>query len=251
MSIVNNFDSIRPSMMTIDIMVHSTPRNPLPQFQPKFSRNTQWRSRRQKLSDVFSCLAKSLSKRTLHQYLDTIALPLPLTKGRCHLEFLPQDIINRISQYVPYENLIYLSWASKALNRMVDPYLAPHETKIAFVIRAERDFYRHFSGEWPSLGCFMCFKVLPAGLFAVDQPLQAELRRSAVDEPVVVDLRRFCIGCGIQSGLHKVGEELNTRVGGRFWVCNCLYILDDQTLVCRDCGTVCQLKPKRLRGRDY
>ncbi|KAI1465415.1 uncharacterized protein F4812DRAFT_121560 [Daldinia caldariorum] len=251
MAVVDSFDYARPSMMTIDIMAHSTQRHPLPQFQSRFSRNTQWRSRKQKPSDIFSYLAKSLSKRTLRQYLDAIAVPLPLTKGHCHLELLPQDIINRISQYVPYESLIYLSWVSKALNRMVDPYLAPHETKLAFVIRAERDFHRHFSGEWPNLGCFMCFKVLPADLFAVDQPLQAELRRSAVDEPVIIDLRRFCIGCGIQSGLHKAGEELNTRVGGRFWICNCLCILGDQTLVCRDCGTVCQLKPKRLRGSYY
>ncbi|OTB19495.1 hypothetical protein K445DRAFT_8529 [Daldinia sp. EC12] len=247
MTMTSTVGYIHSSVKTIDIMVQNKPRHPLPKIQTRPNRNTQRRRRRHKPFAISLFPVNRLSKRTLCQYLNAITAPLALPQGRSHLEYMPQDIINRISQYVPYENLIYLSWVSKSLYGMVDPYLAPHETKLAFVVRAERDFYRHYSGLYPNLGCFMCFKVLPAGLFACDQPLRAELRTSAMDEPVVVDLRRFCVGCGIQLGLHKAGEEFTTRTGGRFWICNCLCILGEQELVCKGCSAVCQLKPKKTR----
>ncbi|KAI0847085.1 hypothetical protein F5Y00DRAFT_125591 [Daldinia vernicosa] len=252
MAIKDRSEYVQPSTMTIDLVTQNKTRRPLPTFQPKSQQNLQRRSRGRgpKPCAEIPVSANRFSKRTLRQYLSTIAVPLPLSKGACHLEILPQDIIDQISQYIPYENLIYLSWVSKALNKMVNPRLAPHETKLSFVLRAERDFYRHYSSTPSSLGCFICYKVLPASVFAIDQPLQAEVRSSALGgttTTTVVNLRRFCIGCGIQSGLHKPGDELITRIDSRFWICDCLYTHGERTLVCRGCGVMCYLMPRRTK----
>ncbi|KAI1103599.1 hypothetical protein F4804DRAFT_309671 [Jackrogersella minutella] len=193
----------------------------------------------------FAC---QLSKGTLRQYLNVITVPLPIPKNATRLELLPQNVINRICQYVPYENLIWLYQQSKALYRIIDPYLAPHETQLSLVLRAERDFIKHYTEKPPNLGCYMwCKRVLPAGVFASNQPLQALLRPSPLDVESVVNLRRFCIYCGIKSGCHNPGDELTTRAGGRFWLCNCLQILSDATSGCKDCRTLCPLTP---RGPD-
>ncbi|KAI1657798.1 hypothetical protein F4813DRAFT_359625 [Daldinia decipiens] len=249
MAIQDRLEYVQPSGMTTSLGIQHEKRRPLPAFQPKSERNLQrqGRGRKPRLSTTLPVSANRFSKRTLRQYLNTITVPLPLSKGLCHLEILPQDIINQISQYIPYENLIYLSWASKALNKMVDPLLAPHDTKLSFVLRAERDFYRHYNSRPSNLGCFMCYKILPASVFAVDQPLQAELRTSAVEGPVTVNLRRFCIGCGIKSGLHKPGDELVTRIDNRFWICDCSYVHGEKTLVCRSCGVMCYLRLRRTK----
>ncbi|KAF3057225.1 hypothetical protein GL218_06121 [Daldinia childiae] len=249
MAIRNHLEYVQPSRMVTGLEIQNRKRHPLPSFQPKSEQNLQQRGRGRnpKPSTTLPVSANRFSKRTLRQYLNTITVPLPLSKGVCHLEILPQDIINKISQYIPYENLIYLSWASKVLNKLVDPRLAPHETKLSFVLRAERDFYRHYSIRPSNLGCFMCYKILPASIFAIDQPLQAELSTSAVSRPVVVNLRRFCIRCGIQSGLHKPGDELLTRIDDRFWICDCLYVQGEKTLVCRSCGVMCYLRPRRTK----
>ncbi|KAI0103427.1 hypothetical protein F4814DRAFT_96892 [Daldinia grandis] len=249
MAIKDCLEYIQPSTTSLDLVIQNAKRRPLPVSQPKSERTIRQRGRgrRPKPSTTVPVSMNRFSKRTLRRYLDTITVSLPLSKGVCHLEILPKDIINQISQYVPYENLIYLSWASKALNKMVDPHLAPHETKLSLVLRAERDYYRHYSLKPSSLGCFICYKILPASVFAIDQPLQAELCTSASSEPVVVNLRRFCIGCGIQSGLHKPGDELTTRIDSQFWICDCLCIHGETTLVCRSCGVMCYLRPKKTK----
>ncbi|KAI2775878.1 hypothetical protein F4815DRAFT_377602 [Daldinia loculata] len=250
MAIKDRSEYVQPFTRVIDLGTQNEKRRPLPVFQPKHEQNLQRRARgrKQNPSTMLPVSANRFSKRTLRQYLNTITVQLPLSKGLCHLEILPQDIINQISQYVPYENLIYLSWVSKALNKMVDPRLAPHETKLSFVLRAERDFYRHYSSRPSSLGCFMCYKILPASVFAIDQQLQAELPASALGGSVVVNLRRFCIGCGIQSGLHKPGDELITRIDDRFWICDCLCVHGEKKLVCRSCGVMCYLRPRRAKA---
>ncbi|KAI2472604.1 hypothetical protein F4781DRAFT_344692 [Annulohypoxylon bovei var. microspora] len=191
----------------------------------------------------FAC---QLSKGTARQYLNAISVPLPIPKDGTRLELLPQNIIDRICGYIPYENLLWLYQESRALHRMIDPHLAPYETRASFVLRAERDFFQHYSAKPPNLGCYTCSRVLPAGMFASNQPLQALLRATPLDEEMIVNLRRFCVYCGIQSGCHNPGDELNTRVGGRFWLCDCLNILADVTPGCKDCGARCPLVP---RGR--
>ncbi|KAI0882228.1 uncharacterized protein GGS22DRAFT_170502 [Annulohypoxylon maeteangense] len=192
---------------------------------------------------LFAC---QLSKKIAEQYLDVISVPLPLPKNGTRFELLPQNIIDRICSYVPYENLLWLYQQSRALHRIIDPHLAPYETKASFTLRAERDFPQHYNAKPPNLGCYTCSRVLTAAIFATNQPLQALLRLTSSDEEMVVNLRRFCIYCGIHSGCHKPGDELSTRTGGRFWICDCLYILDDATPGCKGCKARCPLVP---RGR--
>ncbi|KAI0837196.1 hypothetical protein F5Y06DRAFT_297983 [Hypoxylon sp. FL0890] len=189
-----------------------------------------------------------LSKKTLRQYLNFIPVPLPLPTDGARLELLPKDVIDHICRYLPYETLIWLSQESKALHRIIDPHLAPYETKLSFVLRAERDFKKHYEkSDPPNLGCYMCFRVLPARVFASNQPLQALLRTPMSEEQPLVNLRRFCIYCGIRSGCHNAGDELNTRTRERFWLCDCLNILSDKTPCCKNCRTLCPLVP---RGAD-
>ncbi|KAI1089884.1 hypothetical protein F5B19DRAFT_465469 [Rostrohypoxylon terebratum] len=195
------------------------------------------------LVDLF---ASQLSAGIQERYRDKISVTLPLPRNGARLEILPQNVLNRICSYIPYEHLLWLYQENRALHKKIDPYLAPYETRASFVLRAERDFYQHYSAKPPNLGCYDCTRVLPAAFFASNQPLQALLRATPLDEETVVNLRRFCIYCGIQSGCHSPGDELNTRTGGRFWICECLYILDDATPGCKDCKARCPLVP---RGR--
>ncbi|KAI1136087.1 hypothetical protein F5Y05DRAFT_392884 [Hypoxylon sp. FL0543] len=194
--------------------------------------------------DRVRLFASQLFKITLRQYLSFIPIPLPLPTNGAKLELLPQDVIDRICGYLPYETLIWLHLESKVLYKIIDPYLAPYETKVSFVLRAERDFKQHYSLNPPNLGCYMCFRVLPARVFASNQPLQALLRTPTSDEQPLVNLRRFCIYCGIRSGCHNAGDELNTRTRERFWLCDCLNILSDKTPACKNCRTLSPLIPR-------
>ncbi|KAI1413264.1 hypothetical protein F5Y13DRAFT_189627 [Hypoxylon sp. FL1857] len=192
----------------------------------------------------FAC---QLSKKTLRQYLSFIPVPLPLPTSGTRIELLPQDIIDQICRYLPYETLLWLHQQSKALHRAIDPHLAADDTKLSFVLRAERDFKKHYALPSRNLGCYMCYRVLPASVFASNQALQARLRTPASDEQPLVNLRRFCIYCGIRSGCHNAGDELNTRTGGRFWLCDCLNIISDKTASCESCRTLCPLVPRGPR----
>ncbi|KAI2630314.1 hypothetical protein GGS26DRAFT_105690 [Hypomontagnella submonticulosa] len=197
----------------------------------------------------FAC---QLSKDTLRQYLNFIRVPLPLQRGSSSLDILPQDIIDRICRYIPYENLLWLYQESKSLHRIIDPHLAPHETKLSLVLRAERDYPKHYdppARRLPGLGCFMCYRVLPVSVFAKHQTRQALLRTLPSEEQSVIHLRRFCIPCGIQSGCHVAGDELNTRTGERYWLCDCLCVLSDATPGCGNCSALCPLAPKGSRER--
>ncbi|KAI2603974.1 uncharacterized protein GGS25DRAFT_506347 [Hypoxylon fragiforme] len=193
-------------------------------------------------------VAYQLSKKTLSQYLDVTPAPLPLPRFGAHLESLPQNVLDRICSYVPYEHLLTLYQLSKTLHRVVNPYLAPYDTILSFVLRAERDFEKHYKNE-QFLGCYMCYKVLPASLFAVDQPLQALLRVSPFDEQSLVNLRRFCILCGVKWGCHSPGKELTTRTGERFWICDCFHVHNDGTPGCKECKAPSPLEQRGPRRR--
>ncbi|KAI1077406.1 hypothetical protein F5B20DRAFT_274492 [Whalleya microplaca] len=191
-------------------------------------------------------LSRQLSMKTLRQYLQVIAVPFPIPKGGTRLELLPQNILNRISQFVPYEQLIWLSQECRALRMLINPQLAPYETKLSFVLRAERDFHKHYDSKPPNQGCYMCCQVLPAGWFASNQALQAFLRNSLSERQPVIHLRRFCIRCGIKSGCHGPGDYLITRTGERLWICDCTQIRSvEQVSNCNVCGAIC---PYRAMG---
>ncbi|KAI0008717.1 hypothetical protein F4779DRAFT_423709 [Xylariaceae sp. FL0662B] len=191
-------------------------------------------------------LPRQLSRKTLHKYLQVIPVPLPIPKHGSRLDLLPQNIINRICQYVPYEKLIWLSQESHALRMLINPQLAPYETKLSFVLRAERDFKKHYEEKPPNQGCYMCCQVLPAGWFASNQPLQALLRNGLSAKQSVVHLRRFCIRCGVRSGCHGPGAYLVTGTGERLWICECAEIRSvEQVSNCTVCGAIC---PYRAMG---
>ncbi|KAL7620422.1 hypothetical protein AAE478_009417 [Parahypoxylon ruwenzoriense] len=196
----------------------------------------------------FAC---QLSKETMRQYLSVISVPLPLPKGSARFELLPQNVLDQICQYVPYENLLWLYQGSRTLNRIINPHLAPYETKLSFVLRAERDYSKHCNQKPPNLGCYMCHKVLSAGVFASNQPLQAIPRAPPSEQQLVVNLRRFCIYCGIRSGCHVPGDSLITRTGDQFWLCNCLHILSAQVSTCSDCRAMSPFSPRRSRYRAW
>ncbi|KAI1342799.1 hypothetical protein F5Y15DRAFT_428757 [Xylariaceae sp. FL0016] len=170
----------------------------------------------------------------------------PLTDGDRRMDALPQDVLDRILRHVPYETALFLPAVSRRWRERANPLLAPLETCIAFVLRAERDFATHtpdkattkrqqqqqqqrsnelrqgqgqgtgqlgqhqrYTG-W-GLGCYTCFRVRPAPYFAVDQPLQALQEDPASGTRAYVFLRRFCIECGVRTGLHKPGDLMETR----------------------------------------
>ncbi|KAI1774787.1 hypothetical protein F4818DRAFT_73308 [Hypoxylon cercidicola] len=190
----------------------------------------------------FAC---QLSKRTLRQYLNYIPVPLPLPAGGAHLEALPQDILDRICEYVPYEDLLRLYRLSKRLRATVDPQLAPYHTKLSFVLRAERDFPKHYTCSPPNLGCYMCHRVLPAGLFAIRQTQQALLRPTPLAQQTVVNLRRFCVYCGIRTGCHGRGDSLTMQTGAQCWLCECPQVYPERVPGCRDCRMFCPIVIRR------
>ncbi|KAI4863382.1 hypothetical protein F4820DRAFT_471569 [Hypoxylon rubiginosum] len=200
----------------------------------------------------FAC---QLSKKTLRQYLDRTAMPLPLPTGGARLEILPQDVLDRICRHVPYEDLLRLYQQSRALHRRVDPHLAPYPTKLSLVLRAERDFRKHHArgAAPPNLGCYMCHRVLPPGLFAIRQARQALV---VVRPPVavavaghrhqtVVNLRRFCVPCGVRTGCHGRGETLVTQTGAQYWLCECPRVHPEQAPGCGGCRMFCPIVVRR------
>ncbi|XXH05697.1 hypothetical protein Hte_012132 [Hypoxylon texense] len=224
-----------------------------PPSAPNQPRNTDYASQAQ----WFAC---QLSKRTLRQYLDYIPVPLPLPTGGARLEILPQDVLDRICQHVPYEDLLRLHQQSRTLHARVDPHLAPYPTKLSFVLRAERDFRRHYERTPPNLGCYMCHRVLPAGLFAIRQARQALLRPSfpptvavtgvaggpqGPQIQTVVNLRRFCIACGVRTGCHGRGDALVSQTGAQYWLCECPRVHPERAPGCGDCRMFCPIVVRR------
>ncbi|KAI1400601.1 hypothetical protein F4819DRAFT_460911 [Hypoxylon fuscum] len=185
--------------------------------------------------------ACQLSKENLRKYLNFIPTSPPLLTGCSRFETLPQDILGKICRYVPYEDLLRLYQLSKTLHVIINPHLAPYETIISFVLRAERDFRQHYRRNPPNSGCYMCYRVLPAEVFARDQVQQARIRTSPFEEQSVVNLRRFCICCGIQSGCHGRGDSLITQTGIQYWLCDCLHVLGEKTSGCGDCRMLCPI----------
>ena len=62
-----------------------------------------------------------------------------------NLDSLPAGIQLAIASYLPYETLISLSQVSRSLHDTIKPEtIASYEDKLAFVMRAEKDFAKHF-----------------------------------------------------------------------------------------------------------
>ncbi|KAH9903736.1 hypothetical protein F4778DRAFT_96862 [Xylariomycetidae sp. FL2044] len=202
-----------------------------------------------------------LSHQTLTAYLRTYAAPRDDFLGN-----LPQDVLDRICSFTPYEDLFALRVASRGLYHMVKPLLALRETQISLVMRVERDFKRYRNGDTPGHGCYECSRVLPPSRFATNQPLSAALQpyypSAAAATPGFYDgpdhdagrnvfLRRFCINCGIASNIYRPGDLLTRKTEGNVWICNCRILWESEaTSKCYRCYSSAPFRPMSNQAWD-
>ncbi|KAI1489773.1 hypothetical protein F5X96DRAFT_593389 [Biscogniauxia mediterranea] len=186
-------------------------------------------------------LGSYLSPRTWHKYHKSYSRPI----GGCLFEALPKNVMDRICSYVPYEYLLLLRQTSHTIHTLVDPYQAPYHTMIACVLRAERDFAQHRGKAPHNLGCYTCFRVLPAGRFASNQPSQVIVqdRDRDRDREVVVNLRRYCVDCGLRVGYHGPGDFIVRPTGQKSWICRCGDVIHwDDASQCAVCKAICPFR---------
>jgi hypothetical protein len=178
------------------------------QYQPRF------RYESQTLNDAF--------RHQMLQYMQARYPPRIHMSGTANnwLDRIPHDTLDRITQYLSYEDRIYLRQQTRALYAAVNPQAAPWTSKVAFVLHAERDFVQHDDKHGRNIGCYTCFTVQPAREFAQNQRTQA-FRRDLPGRPLV-NLHRFCIRCGIKEGLHVPGDLLRRKNAEYSWICGCL-----------------------------
>jgi hypothetical protein len=186
-------------------------------------------------------------------------------------ERLPPEIWQDIYSRLDYQSLIRLGRAYRFFQRTVDPQNAPWLDKLAFVMRAEKDFAQHFpryiqGQEHPgNFACYRCWRVRVPEYFDVKQPHTVHLDHNGryikiLDDhkdqwphgkpqgTSVVTLRRFCIECGVRDGIHAPGDLLETRMGQEFWVCSCRTVWPKPSVLkCNDCGTNCPFKATSRR----
>ncbi|KAI1502945.1 hypothetical protein F5X99DRAFT_377070 [Biscogniauxia marginata] len=207
------------------------------QIQVSFSSKVQW-------------LASQLSHQTRQKYQQPYSRPM----AKFPLESLPKNVIDRICLYVPYEQLLHLSMGSRILLSIVDPYLAPFDTMMSLVLRAERDFAKHVLKEGGgssqrrekapyNLGCYVCYRVLPPERFASNQPPKVIVQDDDTGCQSIICLRRYCINCGLRVGYHGPGDYLERPTGERSWICNCGNVIDwNETSNCEVCRAVCPFR---------
>lgn len=102
---------------------------------------------------------------------------------------LSPEVVSMIAQYLSYRDV------SLPLSRIINPQLAPEESKIAIVMHAEKDIERHHNKDNERLGCYVCHRVIEIRKFAIPQ--------LSTDPYSKQNLRRFCINCGILKGTIK------------------------------------------------
>ncbi|CAJ2500451.1 Uu.00g033040.m01.CDS01 [Anthostomella pinea] len=168
----------------------------------------------------------------------------PRPDGGWRLDNLPRHLTERTSQHVPYYPLMQLRLANKMLRALVHPHASPEDEGIAYVLRAERDFTQHINQSPFNMGCYICYRVLPARCFDKQQALHA-LRDEPLGKQTIVKLRRFCIQCGLRTGLHGTGDRLRRWEGGNSWICNCERLWSDMVANCVVCRLNCPFRDER------
>lgn len=159
-------------------------------------------------------------------------------RGNIGFDKLPQEILNMIARYLPYKDLLQLQSLNKSLHHRIQPRLASEESKIALVMKAEKEFERNFH----MLGCYICFRVLERRRFAMTQHLKDPFVFQLAGRPANY-LRRFCIHCGLRKGYHTPGEILETRDKTILWVCECRQVKDKATqMLCEQCDMFMPLR---------
>lgn len=185
---------------------------------------------------------------------------------RSPLEQMPAELQRMVFSNLDYEALIHLSTTSRYFNQTVDPRSAADSLdKMQFVMRAAKDFPQHRPSEKGqdyhpgNFECYVCFRVRSPDCFDVLQAQYAYVDRCGRvvrdREPThadsLVPLRRFCIECGVLTGLHAPSDCLTTKSGRDLWVCRCWRVWPKPgVLRCPDCGGDCPLRPKKKIGMD-
>jgi hypothetical protein len=167
-----------------------------------------------------------------------------------------------IFSLLDYQSLIHLSTMNRFFQRHIDPQaMADPVEKVAFIVRAVKDFPQHRPTERGheyrpgNFECYICFRVRspdhfdmfqPASIFVdkAGQIVRGRQPRPGMDREVM--LRRFCIDCGVRDGIHAPFDCLVTRTGRDLWVCKCRKIWSKpEYLRCPDCKGDCPLRPRK------
>ncbi|KAI9171876.1 hypothetical protein HJFPF1_01367 [Paramyrothecium foliicola] len=149
------------------------------------------------------------------------------------IERLPAEVQQMIFSSLDYQSLIHLSTMNRYFHRRINPQaMANPQDKVAFVMRAVKDFPQHRpteKGHEYSPGnfeCYICFRVRSPDYFDMFQPSSIHVDsygqivrdrepRPGFDREVM--LRRFCISCGVKEGIHAPFDCMVTRTGRDLW----------------------------------
>ncbi|EKJ71317.1 hypothetical protein FPSE_08556 [Fusarium pseudograminearum CS3096] len=177
------------------------------------------------------------------------------------IERLPAEVRDIILSHLDYQSLIFLSMVNQHFHRSVVPQtIASPLDKFSFIMRAAKDFPQHRSSETRNKHqpgnseCYYCFRVrapehfdvLQATIAYFDPQGRVVSGRLPGPEDKPAELRRFCIECGIKTGLHQPSDCLETKTGQNLWVCGCRRVWQKpECLRCPDCSSTCPLRPKK------
>ncbi|VUC30024.1 unnamed protein product [Clonostachys rosea] len=187
---------------------------------------------------------------------------VPAPEQLCLLARLPGEIRRMIFSSLDYHSLIRLSATNRFFHRTVVPQtLADPLDMVQFVLKAV-NFPQHWPKEKPTkdhpgnFECYTCFRVRSPDLFDTNQARHAIIDEhgyvvkgreiSPYSKVMGVFLRRFCIDCGLLTGLHAPADSLTTRTGLEFWVCKCRKLRkrpDD--IQCSVCHATCPFRPRK------
>ncbi|UKZ49323.1 hypothetical protein TrVGV298_003569 [Trichoderma virens] len=185
----------------------------------------------------------------------------------CLIERLPQELQRLVFSHLDYQALIHLSTMNRYFHQTINPQrMADPADKAQFVMRAAKDFPQHRPSEKGhdykpgNFECYICFRVRSPEHFDMLQPqsvyvdVHGHVVRDREPDPRsdrLVMLRRFCISCGVETGIHAPFDCLTTRTGRDLWVCRCRKVWSKPgCLRCPDCQGDCPLRPRRKLGVD-
>lgn len=107
------------------------------------------------------------------------------------LRTLPIEIQLNIAAYLDYGSLLALRRTNRHLREVVDRVGCSDAEKSSFV-RAAEQYPRHAN----NLGCYCCYRVLPASKFADEQTYGKGNWKT---------FSRFCLECGVKMGRYSPG----------------------------------------------
>lgn len=113
------------------------------------------------------------------------------------LQMLPVELQLNIAEYYDYGSLLALRQTNRHFREVADRVECSEFEKASFV-RAAEQYPRHAN----NLGCFRCYRVLPAGEFADKQ------RKKSHGKGNSKSYLRFCFECGVEKGIYTPGSRV-------------------------------------------